>query len=426
MKVFIALLALVALGCSAPQPRHTFHEHYEEFLDVIREEIEEELEQLMDEYAQFEEFKAGIEYLMSPRFRNLVYEMEDIPEFKAMVEFLETHNIDILYFINQINEAVDDIQDARRSTRQAVSGRDMSAFIQDSIKLFPKDKLVALYEEKTANSESFRLAMESFWSEEWDQIYGALWQNDVFLSEVQELNANGIDVQLVLLEMRAVMGPFLLHNQSKNTMKIFIALLALVALGCSAPQPRHTFHEHYEDFLNLIGEEIEEELEQLMDEYAQFEEFKAGIEYLTSPRFRNLVYEMEDIPEFKAMVEFLETHNIDILYFINLINDSFDLIQDARRSTRQAVSGRDMSAFIQDSIKLFPKDKLVALYEEKTANSESFRLAMESFWSEEWDQIYGALWQNDVFLSEVQELNANGIDVQLVLLEMRAVMGIFD
>ncbi|XP_034833827.1 uncharacterized protein [Maniola hyperantus] len=208
MKIFVTFLALVALGCSAPQPRHEFHEHYEEFLDLIIQGAEEEFAQLMDEYAQFDEFKAGVEYLMSPRFRNLVYEMEEIPEFKAMVEFLESNNIDILYFINEINDAVDGIQNARRSTRQAVSGRDISSFIQDSIKLFPKDKLVALYEEKSANSESFRLAMESFWSEEWDQIYNALWKNEVFLSEVEELNANGIDVEVVLFELRAVMGIF--------------------------------------------------------------------------------------------------------------------------------------------------------------------------------------------------------------------------
>lgn len=75
---------------------------------------------------------------------------------------------------------------------------------------------------------------------------------------------------------------------------------------------------------------------------------------------------------------------------------------------------------------MFPKDKLVALYEEKMANSEDFRNAMDNFASEEWDQIYGALWQSEVFLAEVQELNANGIDVEVVLYELRAVLGIFD
>ncbi|CAH2244276.1 jg7743, partial [Pararge aegeria aegeria] len=106
MKVFVTLLAVLALGYSAPQTRHQFHDHYEEFLNIIADEAREDLDELTATYMQFEEFQAGIEYLMSPRFRNLVYEMEDLPEFKSMVEFMETHNIDILYFINEINEAV--------------------------------------------------------------------------------------------------------------------------------------------------------------------------------------------------------------------------------------------------------------------------------------------------------------------------------
>lgn len=109
MKIFVTLLALLALAYSAPQPRHQFHEHYEDFLDIIMDESLEELEELMDTYAQFEEYQKGIEYLMSPRFRNLVYEMEDLPEFKAVVEFLESHNIDILFFVNQINNVVGEL-----------------------------------------------------------------------------------------------------------------------------------------------------------------------------------------------------------------------------------------------------------------------------------------------------------------------------
>ncbi|CAH2218492.1 jg1087 [Pararge aegeria aegeria] len=85
-----------------------------------------------------------------------------------------------------------------------------------------------------------------------------------------------------------------------------------------------------------------------------------------------------------------------------------------------------MSSYVQDSIKLFPKDKLTALYDEKMANSEGFRNAMENFGSEEWDQIWNALWENETFLAEVQELNANGIDVHVLVLELRAVLGIFD
>lgn len=95
---------------------------------------------------------------------------------------------------------------ARRSLRQSVSGRDFTAFMQDSIAIFPNEKLVALYDEKVAEDEAFRLAMESFYSDEWNEIYSALWENETFLNEVATLKENGIDVEVLLLEARAVLG----------------------------------------------------------------------------------------------------------------------------------------------------------------------------------------------------------------------------
>lgn len=94
------------------------------------------------------------------------------------------------------------------------------------------------------------------------------------------------------------------------------------------------------------------------------------------------------------------------------------------RSLRQSVSGRDLAAFTQDSIALFPKEKLIALYDEKVAEDEAFGLAMESFNSDEWSEIYNALWENETFLNEVETLKENGIDVQVLLLEVKAVLGI--
>lgn len=84
-------------------------------------------------------------------------------------------------------------------------------------------------------------------------------------------------------------------------MKVAITFLALVALSYAAPQPRKLFHEHFEDFMNVIIEEVDDELGELLEQYMQFDEFKVSLAYLASPNFRNLVYEMEDLPEFKAV-----------------------------------------------------------------------------------------------------------------------------
>lgn len=84
-------------------------------------------------------------------------------------------------------------------------------------------------------------------------------------------------------------------------MKVAIVLLGLVAIGLSAPQPRKVFHEHFEDFLQLIMDEAEHDLDHIMGHYLEFEEFLATFEYLRTTNFKELVYEMESLPEFKAV-----------------------------------------------------------------------------------------------------------------------------
>lgn len=84
-------------------------------------------------------------------------------------------------------------------------------------------------------------------------------------------------------------------------MKVAFFLLALVSLSCAAPQPRKIFHEHFDDFINIILEEIGDDIEKLAEQYMEFDEFIRSIEYLTTQNFRNLVYEMEALPEFEAV-----------------------------------------------------------------------------------------------------------------------------
>lgn len=74
------------------------------------------------------------------------------------------------------------------------------------ISLFPKEKLAALYDQKMAEDEEFRVAMENLSSDEWDETFSALWDSSVFQNEVQTLLEHGIDVHVLLKELMAVFG----------------------------------------------------------------------------------------------------------------------------------------------------------------------------------------------------------------------------
>ncbi|CAG4986664.1 unnamed protein product [Colias eurytheme] len=205
-------------------------------------------------------------------------------------------------------------------------------------------------------------------------------------------------------------------------MKAALVFLTVLALGLAIPQPRKVFHEHFNDFLDLIFDEAGHDIEHLMEHYQEFEEFNAALDYLKTKDFNNLVHEMEDLPEFKAVVDFLENDNIDITFFIDIFNSMIDQVE-RKRQARHQLSGRDMNAFIQDCISEFPKAKLAALFDQKVSEDEEFKSAIENLQSEEWDKVWNALWESEVFLEEVQTLKDNGIDVYWLLVEITAIFG---
>ncbi|KAL0869206.1 hypothetical protein ABMA27_007483 [Loxostege sticticalis] len=200
----------------------------------------------------------------------------------------------------------------------------------------------------------------------------------------------------------------------------FLVLFALVAVAFAAPQPKKVFHENFEDFVDLIEEVSGHDLEHLVEHYLEFEEFQQTLGYLGTANFRELVYEMENLPEFKAVLDFLEGHSIDIYFFIERFNDMLNF--DSKKA-RHTLSGRDFSAFIKDCISEFPKKQLNDLYNQKLAEDADFKAAIEGLQSDEWNQVYSALWANEQFLAEVKTLADNGVDVAVLLDELLAIFG---
>lgn len=107
-----------------------------------------------------------------------------------------------------------------------------------------------------------------------------------------------------------------------------------------------------------------------------------------------------------------------LLIYVIFLTDS-----DKKRNARLEPSGNDFSSFVEDSIALFPKEKLTALYDHKMEDHEEFRTAIENLQSEEWDDVFSALWDSPTFEAEVQTLADNGINVHVLLQEVVAIFG---
>jgi hypothetical protein len=78
--------------------------------------------------------------------------------------------------------------------------------MREYIAALPKEKLSALFEEKLNEDADFKAAIEGIKSDEFQQLYRDLWQNEVFLAEVKAMADNGIDVNVVVDQLFAMFG----------------------------------------------------------------------------------------------------------------------------------------------------------------------------------------------------------------------------
>jgi hypothetical protein len=95
-----------------------------------------------------------------------------------------------------------------------------------------------------------------------------------------------------------------------------LLLFALFSVALAAPQPRKLFHEHYDDFAALVRKEVGPQRQALSSQYMEFEEFKTAMDYMSTPAFKNLIFEMEDLPEFKAVSIFYIDSNQYLKMFV--------------------------------------------------------------------------------------------------------------
>lgn len=110
-----------------------------------------------------------------------------------------------------------------------------------------------------------------------------------------------------------------LSQPVNSKMKVAALVLALVAFVASAPQPRKDFHDHFADFVTIISEEVGSEIEHVFEHYLEFEEFQAAVEYIKTANFKELILEMESLPQFQAVSILISTiKNTYITYIYNI------------------------------------------------------------------------------------------------------------
>lgn len=177
---------------------------------------------------------------------------------------------------------------SKRQRRHPITGRTMDTYVVDTVSMMPTRQLRALFDHKMANNEVFRSTVEALRSEEWKQLYKALWENEAFKNIAATLAEHDFDL------------------------KYFIEDLATSMFGQNIPV-YVSFQNQFDEFLDIINEGAGPEFVSLVKSYLEFPEFKKSLDFLANTKFRKVYSTLNsEVPEFNAVSSLKILYNIPL------------------------------------------------------------------------------------------------------------------
>ncbi|EZA60607.1 hypothetical protein DMN91_000497 [Ooceraea biroi] len=198
-------------------------------------------------------------------------------------------------------------------------------------------------------------------------------------------------------------------------MKFALALLAIVATASAKIEipnfGRGELYKDIQDFLDLMPQE--EILAITLQYYGEDKEFQTMIQYFQSKEFKNLVAEVEALPEIKILMNYIHDAGIDIYKIVNLLNDALGLPPLTPPSTlvlgTQITGG--IKGYVKDILAILPSKELNDLYEKKLKTSEAFRSFIKQLESKNFQEIVNKVYVNPKFQALLKHAKDAGIDL---------------
>jgi len=197
-------------------------------------------------------------------------------------------------------------------------------------------------------------------------------------------------------------------------MKTALVLFALVAASAAWRIPNIGTGElanEIQDFLNLMPDD--QILAITLQYLAEDAEFQKMVKYLKSAEFRELVKDVEAVPEIKTLVDYIYRAGVDIYYLINKLNELVGLppVPSPRNfGIGEQISG-GINGYIKDIESILPTEEIKTLYGKKLQNSEVFRKFIAELSSKNFQTIVNKVYANQKFQTLLNHARNAGIDL---------------
>ena len=147
---------------------------------------------------------------------------------------------------------------------------------------------------------------------------------------------------------------------------------------------------------------------------AQDKEFQTSIKIVRSSEMKQWTQDVEHAPEFKMLVNYMQSHGLDIVAILKAFNKAigipplFSVIRAYLAPQVQITGG--LQGYLQDLIAVLPVEEIQKLYEDRMEHSKVFKDFVHEIISPKYLNFYQSIFKNKHYQAAEDEAAKAGID----------------
>ncbi|XP_078043332.1 uncharacterized protein LOC144473381 [Augochlora pura] len=436
MKFVVAALAILAVSTSTDAyklPRAgngALADTLQDFVDIVP--VNKIVSIIMQYLAEDREFGVMVSFLKGPEFKAVIRDAESMPEVVDLLNYVQKAGLDIYYLANKLNKFIGLPAIRPMVATEKITGG-IRGFLDDVEALIPVAQIKQLYNKKMSTSKIFADLMQKLRSPQVQKIANAIAANPNLKVIIQKANKVGIDSKAVVAFLERFLGikiPIphfeitLVASTGTAKMRIqLVAVAAFLALATSGSAlPSYGQGPLYEDvkyFTNMVP--LKKIAAITMKYAAEDREFQELVRYVKSDEFKQMVQEIEAIPEYHVFVKYMQQNGV---YLADLTNQLNKLLGVPNFVPMDAYRTNGLKGYFEDVKAQVSYDQFIHGYVYKMRTSAAFRGFVAHLKSGNHQRFINTMYRNQKYLHFRNMIQNKGIDVALIEDVIYTVLGI--
>ncbi|XP_046836338.1 uncharacterized protein LOC124431955 [Vespa crabro] len=197
-------------------------------------------------------------------------------------------------------------------------------------------------------------------------------------------------------------------------MKLTVVLVVILAVANAWAVPNYDNTELKKDLQEFVNLVPVDKIKKLVLQYAAEDaEIQKGLAYAKSNEFKSMLREVNAMPEYINLLNYIYKTGVDIYKCINCIFGYVQVpkLEPPKSFFEYGITG-GYNGLIEDVQKLIPKDQIKVLYRQKLETSPAFKELMDHFNSPEFKNLFFTVYYDPRVQHMITVAKQSGLDLE--------------